>query len=136
MAATLSAPGLRAPASAGAAGPARASLGFAAGVRGAALPAAPHAAGARGARRGPLRVLAGNTNEGGVFAPLVIVVRDVMGAKQFNQFRGKAISLHSQARGRPRDAGSPRRRRGSGGAGCARGPRHRGSPRASPAPPT
>jgi hypothetical protein len=34
----------------------------------------------------------------GPFAPLVVVVRNAMGAKPFNQFRGKAISLHSQVR--------------------------------------
>lgn len=27
---------------------------------------------------------------------MVVVVRSVMGKKEFNQFRGKAISLHSQ----------------------------------------
>lgn len=38
----------------------------------------------------------GNKGEGGPFAPLVRLVRGVMGQKEFNQFRGKAISLHSQ----------------------------------------
>lgn len=38
-----------------------------------------------------------NVNEGkGVFAPLVVVARDVIGKKTFNQLRGKAIALHSQ----------------------------------------
>ncbi|KAF5204809.1 Proton gradient regulation [Thalictrum thalictroides] len=38
-----------------------------------------------------------NVNEGkGVFAPLVVVARDVIGKKRFNQLRGKAIALHSQ----------------------------------------
>nr|GMD81652.1 protein PROTON GRADIENT REGULATION 5, chloroplastic [Ipomoea batatas] len=38
-----------------------------------------------------------NVNEGkGVFAPLVVVVRNVVGKKRFNQLRGKAIALHSQ----------------------------------------
>ena len=32
----------------------------------------------------------------GPFTPIVVVVRNVMGKKEFNQFRGKAISLHSQ----------------------------------------
>ncbi|CAG9465046.1 unnamed protein product [Pedinophyceae sp. YPF-701] len=32
----------------------------------------------------------------GPFAPLVRVTRSVMGEKEFNKFRGKAISLHSQ----------------------------------------
>ena len=43
-----------------------------------------------------------NTSEGGIFAPLVIVVRNAMGEKEFNQFRGKAISLHSQGERAPR----------------------------------
>jgi hypothetical protein len=38
----------------------------------------------------------GNKGENGPFAPLVRVVRNVMGTKEFNQFRGKMISLHSQ----------------------------------------
>ncbi|KMZ69397.1 Protein PROTON GRADIENT REGULATION 5, chloroplastic [Zostera marina] len=38
-----------------------------------------------------------NVNEGkGVFAPLVVVTRDIIGKKPFNQLRGKAIALHSQ----------------------------------------
>lgn len=41
----------------------------------------------------------GNKNEGkGIFAPLVVVTRNVMGKKEFNQLRGKAIALHSQVR--------------------------------------
>jgi hypothetical protein len=48
------------------------------------------------ARRAALRVVAGNNATGGPFAPIVVVVRDVMGKKEFNLFRGKAISLHSQ----------------------------------------
>lgn len=46
--------------------------------------------------RQQLRVVAGNTSEGGIFAPIVEIVRSQMGVKEFNQFRGKAISLHSQ----------------------------------------
>eukprot|EP00250_Pteridium_aquilinum_P008094 c17666_g1_i1 orf=429-815(-) len=39
----------------------------------------------------------GNINEGkGVFAPLVVVARNVIGKQRFNQLRGKAIALHSQ----------------------------------------
>jgi hypothetical protein len=38
----------------------------------------------------------GNKATTGPFAPLVFVVRGAMGEKPFNQFRGKAISLHSQ----------------------------------------
>ncbi|KAJ7520505.1 hypothetical protein O6H91_19G008400 [Diphasiastrum complanatum] len=38
-----------------------------------------------------------NINEGkGVFAPLVVVARNILGAKRFNQIRGKGIALHSQ----------------------------------------
>ncbi|KAK1307705.1 hypothetical protein QJS10_CPA09g01964 [Acorus calamus] len=38
-----------------------------------------------------------NVNEGkGFFAPLVVVARNVVGPKRFNQLRGKAIALHSQ----------------------------------------
>ena len=32
----------------------------------------------------------------GVFTPIVNVARQVLGQKQFNTIRGKAISLHSQ----------------------------------------
>lgn len=38
----------------------------------------------------------GNKASGGPFSPLVVVVRKVVGEKDFNQLRGKAISLHSQ----------------------------------------
>ncbi|KAF0900835.1 hypothetical protein E2562_035471 [Oryza meyeriana var. granulata] len=45
--------------------------------------------------RAPARM--GNVNEGkGIFAPLVVVVRNIIGRKRFNQLRGKAIALHSQ----------------------------------------
>uniref|UniRef100_A0A7N0TMM7 Proton gradient regulation 5 n=1 Tax=Kalanchoe fedtschenkoi TaxID=63787 RepID=A0A7N0TMM7_KALFE len=38
-----------------------------------------------------------NVNEGkGVFAPIVVLARNLIGKKQFNQLRGKAIALHSQ----------------------------------------
>uniref|UniRef100_A0A0F7GY57 Proton gradient regulation 5 n=1 Tax=Cypripedium formosanum TaxID=53042 RepID=A0A0F7GY57_9ASPA len=38
-----------------------------------------------------------NVNEGkGVFAPLVVLARNIIGKKTFNQLRGKAIALHSQ----------------------------------------
>ncbi|XP_058094792.1 protein PROTON GRADIENT REGULATION 5, chloroplastic [Magnolia sinica] len=38
-----------------------------------------------------------NVNEGkGLFAPLVVITRDIIGKKRFNQLRGKAIALHSQ----------------------------------------
>lgn len=32
----------------------------------------------------------------GPFTPIVVLVRNQVGTKQFNQLRGKAISLHSQ----------------------------------------
>lgn len=48
------------------------------------------------AGRRSLAVVAGNPGSGGPFAPLVIVTRNIMGKKEFNQFRGKMISLHSQ----------------------------------------
>ncbi|KAE8703038.1 hypothetical protein F3Y22_tig00110474pilonHSYRG00005 [Hibiscus syriacus] len=38
-----------------------------------------------------------NVNEGkGLFAPLVVLTRQIVGKKRFNQLRGKAIALHSQ----------------------------------------
>ncbi|RAL38348.1 unnamed protein product [Cuscuta campestris] len=38
-----------------------------------------------------------NVNEGkGLFAPIVVIARDIIGKKRFNQLRGKAIALHSQ----------------------------------------
>ncbi|XP_062195400.1 protein PROTON GRADIENT REGULATION 5, chloroplastic-like [Phragmites australis] len=46
--------------------------------------------------RSPARMM-GNVNAGkGLFAPLVVVARNIIGRKRFNQFRGKAIALHSQ----------------------------------------
>jgi hypothetical protein len=38
----------------------------------------------------------GNKGAGGPFAPLVVVVRNIVGEKEFNKLRGKAISVHSQ----------------------------------------
>jgi len=38
----------------------------------------------------------GNKGAGGPFAPIVVVARNIIGEKDFNQIRGKAISLHSQ----------------------------------------
>lgn len=72
---------------------------------------APPAAASCATRGAPLRVRAGNEYENGVFTPLVIVVRNVMGVKPFNQFRGKAISLHSQVRRAPRRGGGEGARR-------------------------
>lgn len=41
--------------------------------------------------------VAGNPNEGkGIFAPVVVVARNILGKKRFNQLRGKGIALHSQ----------------------------------------
>lgn len=56
----------------------------------------PKLAPSRLAGRRSLAVVAGNPGSGGPFAPLVIVTRNIMGTKEFNQFRGKMISLHSQ----------------------------------------
>lgn len=39
----------------------------------------------------------GNKGSGGPFAPLVVVVRNIVGEKDFNKLRGKAISYHSQS---------------------------------------
>lgn len=38
----------------------------------------------------------GKTAQDGPFTPIVVVVRNQLGTKEFNQLRGKAISLHSQ----------------------------------------
>jgi len=38
----------------------------------------------------------GNKASGGPFSPLVVVTRNIVGEKDFNKLRGKAISLHSQ----------------------------------------
>ena len=65
----------------------------------AAVPAQPRAR----TERGALKVVAGNDYEGGLFAPIVVVARNVIGVKRFNQIRGKAIALHSQVRARPTD---------------------------------
>lgn len=60
--------------------------------------AASRSAAASTSRQQRLSVVAGNTNEGGIFSPLVIVAKNAWpgGDKEFNKFRGKAISLHSQ----------------------------------------
>jgi hypothetical protein len=45
----------------------------------------------------PQVVMMGNKNAGkGVFAPLVVFLRNIIGTKKFNQLRGKGIALHSQ----------------------------------------
>jgi hypothetical protein len=41
-------------------------------------------------------VRAGNNAADGPFTPIVKIVRNVIGVKEFNQLRGKGISLHSQ----------------------------------------
>ncbi|KAF1896547.1 hypothetical protein Lal_00034245 [Lupinus albus] len=46
-------------------------------------------------REKPMRMqpMMKNINEGkGIFAPLVVITRDIVGKKSFNQIRGKAIS--------------------------------------------
>lgn len=42
------------------------------------------------------QVQMGNKATGGIFAPVVVVARNILGAKKFNQLRGKGIALHSQ----------------------------------------
>ncbi len=49
----------------------------------------------------------GNKSGAGPFTPAVVVVRKAMGKKEFNQFRGKAISLHSQGVAPPTPSCSP-----------------------------
>ncbi|XP_057783540.1 protein PROTON GRADIENT REGULATION 5, chloroplastic [Salvia miltiorrhiza] len=36
------------------------------------------------------------SGKGGIFAPAVVITRNIIGKKRFNQLRGKAIALHSQ----------------------------------------
>lgn len=56
--------------------------------------APPHVRVARPVRARPMMK---NVNEGkGIFAPVVVVTRNIIGKKRFNQLRGKAIALHSQ----------------------------------------
>ena len=43
----------------------------------------------------------GNKATGGPFAPLVVVVRNAIGEKEFNKLRGQAISAHSQSERSP-----------------------------------
>ncbi|XP_074282315.1 protein PROTON GRADIENT REGULATION 5, chloroplastic [Silene latifolia] len=51
----------------------------------------------RGWKSTRARPMMKNVNEGkGLFAPIVMVTRDIVGKKRFNQLRGKAIALHSQ----------------------------------------
>ncbi|PKA54150.1 Protein proton gradient regulation 5, chloroplastic [Apostasia shenzhenica] len=52
---------------------------------------------ARSKRPSRPRISMKNVNEGkGLFAPVVVLARNVIGQRRFNQFRGKAIALHSQ----------------------------------------
>lgn len=62
------------------------------GVSYVALPRSPMPAG--GPKRQVVRM--GNKGATGPFAPLVVVIRNIYGEKEFNKLRGKAISLHSQ----------------------------------------
>ncbi|MBA0696547.1 hypothetical protein Goari_003092 [Gossypium aridum] len=53
-----------------------------------------HVGAGKGVRAQPMMK---NVNEGkGLFAPVVVVTRQIVGKKRFNQLRGKAIALHSQ----------------------------------------
>eukprot|EP00889_Picochlorum_renovo_P000850 jgi/Picre1/27880/NNA_000843.t1 len=47
-------------------------------------------------RRTAVHIVAGNEGSTGPFAPIVRITRDIVGTKEFNKLRGKAISLHSQ----------------------------------------
>ncbi|TYH50245.1 hypothetical protein ES332_D10G192800v1 [Gossypium tomentosum] len=52
-----------------------------------------HVGAGKGVRAQPMMK---NVNEGkGLFAPVVVVTRQIVGKKRFNQLRGKAIALHS-----------------------------------------
>ncbi|KAM0941917.1 putative protein PROTON GRADIENT REGULATION 5 [Dioscorea sansibarensis] len=42
------------------------------------------------------RMMAGKDSTKGIFAPLVVFARNVLGRKTFNKLRGKAIAIHSQ----------------------------------------
>jgi len=56
-------------------------------------------AGVAAPARGKLQVVSmGNSNENGIFAPLVRTAKGIIGQKPFNQLRGKGIALHSQVR--------------------------------------
>lgn len=60
-------------------------------------------------------VTMGNKGATGPFAPLVVAIRNVYGTKNFNQLRGKAISLHSQGAFLGRENGLTRVKRGRWG---------------------
>ncbi|KAG1678016.1 hypothetical protein FOA52_000812 [Chlamydomonas sp. UWO 241] len=50
-----------------------------------------------GAPRRQATTMMGNKGaSGGIFLPAVVVVRNIVGEKEFNKLRGKGISLHSQ----------------------------------------
>ncbi|KAF5839851.1 hypothetical protein DUNSADRAFT_18394 [Dunaliella salina] len=68
--------------------------GFTAGQK-VSQPALPTRPSSSGPRRGAVTMM-GNKGSGGIFAPIVVATRNVVGEKDFNQIRGKAISLHSQ----------------------------------------
>lgn len=44
----------------------------------------------------PRPMMGGASSGKGVFAPVVVLTRNIIGKKTFNQLRGKAIALHSQ----------------------------------------
>lgn len=44
----------------------------------------------------PRPMMGGASSQKGVFAPIVVLTRNIIGKKTFNQLRGKAIALHSQ----------------------------------------
>ena len=59
-----------------------------------------------GAPKRAATTMMGNKATGGPFSPLVVVARNVIGEKDFNKIRGKAISLHSQGRSRIIEGGA------------------------------
>ncbi|KAJ0966532.1 hypothetical protein J5N97_023449 [Dioscorea zingiberensis] len=42
------------------------------------------------------RMMASKDSSKGIFAPLVVFARNILGRKTFNQLRGKGIAIHSQ----------------------------------------
>lgn len=42
------------------------------------------------------RMMAGKDSSKGIFAPLVVFARNILGKKTFNKLRGKGIAIHSQ----------------------------------------
>ncbi|KAK9820907.1 hypothetical protein WJX74_004718 [Apatococcus lobatus] len=56
----------------------------------------PHKSLAHGQRNARCITRMGKTAPDGIFTPIVVVARNVLGQKRFNSIRGQGISLHSQ----------------------------------------